>query len=100
MIGRLVSTWTASEWLTNTGTRTAVHETRRSGRCRILRLSVTTFHSSFVYPLSRNTSMCGRALNAIGCGYTEATLGRPSAWALTCSSSSTIALWPVPATDW
>ena len=52
----------------NTGTRTAVHETRRSGRCRILRLSVTTFHSSLVYPLSRNTSMCGRALKPIGYG--------------------------------
>ena len=68
VIGARVSTWTASEWLMNTGTRTAVHEMRRSGRWRILRLSVTTFHSSFVYPLSRNTSMCGRALNAIGCG--------------------------------
>src|SRR6185295_5865610 len=48
VIGSLVSTWTASEWLTKTGTRTAVQEMRSSGRCRILRLSVTTFHSSFV----------------------------------------------------
>ena len=49
VIGSRVSTWTASEWLvTNTGIRTAVHEIRRSGRWRILRLSVTTFHSSFV----------------------------------------------------
>ena len=48
VIGSLVSTWTASEWLTNTGTRTAVHEIRRSGRWRIFRLSVTIFHSSFV----------------------------------------------------
>ena len=28
--------------------RTAVHEIRRSSRCRIFRLSVTTFHSSRV----------------------------------------------------
>ena len=48
VIGSRVSTWTASEWLTKTGIRTAVHERRRSGSCRILRLSVTTFHSSFV----------------------------------------------------
>ena len=48
VIGSRVSTWTASEWATKTGTRTAVHETRSSGRCRILRLSLTTFHSSFV----------------------------------------------------
>ncbi len=37
-----------SEWLTKTGTRTAVHEMRNSGNPRILRFSVTTFHSSFV----------------------------------------------------
>ena len=48
VMGAFVSTWTASEWLMKTGTRTAVQETRRSGRCRILRLSVTTFHSSLV----------------------------------------------------
>ena len=68
MIGSRVSTWTASEWLKKTGTRTAVQETRRSGRWRILRLSVTTFHSSLVYPLSRKTSISGSALKAIGCG--------------------------------
>src|SRR6185437_15573426 len=43
VIGARVSAWTAREWLTKTGTRTAVHEMRRSGRCRILQLSVTTF---------------------------------------------------------
>ena len=32
MIGSRVSTWIASEWLTKTGIRTAVHEMRRSGR--------------------------------------------------------------------
>ena len=47
-VGARVSTWTASEWATKTGTRTAVHDTRRSARWRILRLSSTTFHSSFV----------------------------------------------------
>src|SRR4029077_10888531 len=48
VIGSRVSTWTASEWLTNTGMRTAVQEMRSSGRPRILRSSETTFHSSLV----------------------------------------------------
>src|SRR6266511_5019635 len=43
-----VPTCTASEWLTKTGTRTAVQLIRRSGRWRILRVSWTTFHSSLV----------------------------------------------------
>src|SRR6185436_11061424 len=68
VIGSTVSTWTASECATKTGIRTAVLEIRRSGRWRIFRLSVTTFHSSFVYPLSRKTSTCGRALKATWCG--------------------------------
>src|SRR3990172_2013672 len=59
VMGRVVWTWTASEWLTNTRIRTAVHERRSSGRWRILRLSATTFHSSFVYPFSRKTSISG-----------------------------------------
>ena len=32
VIASRVSTWTASEWLTKTGMRTAVHEIRRSGQ--------------------------------------------------------------------
>ena len=48
VIGSRVSTWIASEWLTKTGIRTAVHEMRSSGRPRILRFSLTTFHSSLV----------------------------------------------------
>ena len=54
----------------NTGTRTHVHETSRSGRPRILRLSSRNFCSSLVSPLPSSTSWpaTGMTLKAIGLG--------------------------------
>ena len=54
----------------NAGTRAHDAQTFMSGS-RILPVSATIFHSSLVMPLSRNTSMCGMTLNAIGLGYTS-----------------------------
>ena len=54
----------------NTGTRTHVHETRRSASPRILRLSSRNFCSSLVSPLPSSTSWpaTGMTLKAIGAG--------------------------------
>ena len=54
----------ASEWPTNTGTRTQVAVTLILGS-RIFFVSATIFHSSLVSPQSRNTSICGITLKAI-----------------------------------
>src|SRR3546814_12885060 len=54
----------ASEWPTNTGTRTHVACTLILGS-RIFLVSATIFHSSLVEPSSRNESMCGMTLKAI-----------------------------------
>jgi hypothetical protein len=41
-----VSAFTATEWAVNTGTRTVVGDTGRSGSSRIFRTSLTSFISS------------------------------------------------------
>ena len=51
-IGRVNSIDTASECPRRTGTRTAVADINRSGISNILRVSLATFISSFVYPFS------------------------------------------------
>src|SRR4026207_1660957 len=89
----------ASEWPTNTGTRTQVALTLMLGS-RIFLVSTTIFHSSLVEPSSRNLSMCGMQLNAISlvnccggedsCTYTD----------LVCEKSSSIPSLPAPDTDW
>src|SRR4030067_157495 len=62
-----LSNWalTEIEWAVRTGTRTVVQVTRKSGIPMILRPSFVIFISSFVYPFSRNASMCGMTLKAI-----------------------------------
>ena len=57
-----------SEWPVNTGTRTHVPDTGRSGMSRILRLSLRSFCSSSVSPEPSSTSepASGSTLNAIG----------------------------------
>ena len=57
----------ASEWPTNTGTRTQVAVTLILGS-RIFFVSATIFHSSLVDPSSRKTSICGITLKAICLG--------------------------------
>ena len=61
--GRSVSTQMLSEWERRAGTRTHMALTCTS-ECMILRVSLYIFISSFVYPLSVNTSICGIRLNA------------------------------------
>mgnify|MGYP003694542861 CR=1 FL=1 len=58
MIGRSNSTLTASEWPTNTGTRTQVAVSLIFGS-RIFLVSTIIFHSSLVEPSSMKTSICG-----------------------------------------
>ena len=57
-----------SEWPVNTGTRTHVPDTARSGMSRILRLSLRSFCSSSVSnePSSTSLPASGRTLKAIG----------------------------------
>jgi hypothetical protein len=57
-----------NEWPVNTGTRTQVPLTSRSGIPRILRLSWRSFWSSSVSPESSSTSFPanGTTLNAMG----------------------------------
>ena len=55
---------TASEWPTNTGTRTQVAVSLILGS-RIFLVSTTIFHSSLVEPSSMKTSICGMTLKAI-----------------------------------
>ena len=57
-----------SLWQENTGTRTVVAVTLMLSSPRIFLVSLTIFISSFVYPLSVNTSMWGRQLPAMGWG--------------------------------
>ena len=66
-IGRENSALMLSEWPVNTGTRTHVPETARSGMCRILRLSLRSFCSSSVSPDPSSTSepASGSTLNAM-----------------------------------
>src|SRR3546814_20627496 len=56
----------ASEWPTNTGTRTQVAVTFTLGS-RIFLVSATIFHSSLVEPSSRQTSICGIKIGSATC---------------------------------
>ena len=69
--GRANSALIDSEWPVNTGTRTQVPETRRSGMPRILRLSLRSFCSSSVSKMPSSTiePARGSTLNAIGATY-------------------------------
>ena len=59
-----------SEWPVNTGTRTQVPLTSRSGSSRILRLSLRSFFSSSVSPRPSSTMLpaSGITLNAMFLG--------------------------------
>ena len=59
-------TYTISNY--NAGTLTAVAVQCMESSCRIFRVSLTIFISSFVYPFSRNTSQWGRQFRSMGCG--------------------------------
>ncbi len=69
--GRANSTLSDSECPVNTGTRTQVPDTSRSGMSRILRLSLRSFCSSSVSkePSSTTEPAIGSTLNAIGATY-------------------------------
>ena len=65
------SMFSAMQWARNTGTRTQVAVTRRSGTPKILRVSCITLVSSSLYPVSGSTFvLCENTLNAYGCGST------------------------------
>ncbi len=63
--GRANCRFSDSEWPFCTGTRTQVAVTATLSSPSIFLVSSTILRSSFVYPSSRNTSICGRQLNAI-----------------------------------
>ena len=69
-MGRSKAALIDSEWPVNTGTRTHVPDTGRSGSSRILRLSLRSFCSSSVSPEPSSTSLPakGSTLKAIGPG--------------------------------
>ncbi len=96
-----------------TGTRTQVPETRRSGRPRILRLSLRSFCSSSVSnePSSTTEPAIGSTLKAIGRTYLTgsgkgtaepscASSAALSTTARTCSASSSTPATPLPETAW
>ena len=100
VIFRSVSAVTAIEWQVKTGTRTVVGEISRPGNSNILRVSLTSFISSAVYPSGPNRSIAGIRLKAIGCGKCLGWMVSPRAQASVCSLSSAIPLTPAPDTDW
>jgi hypothetical protein len=65
-----------------------------------LRPSFVIFISSFVYPFSRNASMCGMTLKAIWCLNAATASSSPLAKARVCAMSSAMALAPAPDVDW
>src|SRR6266550_759082 len=91
------SMFTASEWPTNTGTRTQVAVTLILGS-RIFLVSTTIFHSSLVEPSSRKLSMCGMTLNAICLVNFTGSLESPTKMLRDCSNSSSIPAFPAPET--
>ena len=95
----LVSTLTDSAWPTNTGTRTVVAEIPIEWSPRIFRVSLTIFISSPVYPDDKKSSMCGKQLNAIWCGYTVDVTSPKLNNCRHCSANSSMASFPVPETD-
>ena len=111
--GRANSALIDSEWPVNTGTRTHVPDTSRSGMPRILRLSLRSFCSSSVSnePSSTSLPANGSTLKAIGranfsgAGNTTASPSWVSAaaWSTTwrtCLSSSSTPASPAPDTAW
>ena len=92
------STFSASEWPTNTGTRTQV-ATTLIAEPRIFLVSTTIFHSSLVDPSSRKLSMCGMTLKAICLVNLVGTAGSPTKMLRLCSNSSSIPTLPAPETD-
>ena len=94
------STLIASEWPTNTGTRTQVAVTFTLVS-RIFLVSATIFHSSLVSPESRNTSICGITLKAI-CfwNFLGATSCPGTYIPLVWDHSSSMPSLPAPLTDW
>jgi len=74
--------------------------TARSGIPSIFLVSWMTLVSSSEYPVSSNVPMCGRALNAMGWGYTEGAGSSPARWPADCTRSSSMAAAPVPDTAW
>jgi hypothetical protein len=81
--------------------RAHVTETRMSSSPRILHVSNIILRSSSVWSSpSAKLPAPPSTLNAIGYGYTFATIGSPSSDARDCASSSSIAFTPVPDTDW
>ena len=93
------STFTASPWPTNTGTRTQVACTLMSGS-RILRVSTAIFHSSLVAPSSMKRSICGMTLKAIGLVNSCAVGWSPTKVPRLCTHSSSMPSLPAPETDW
>ena len=90
--------FTASEWPTNTGTRTQVAVSLIFGS-RIFFVSAIIFHSSLVEPSSMKTSIWGMTLKAI-CLVNTLRLGRiVDEDALGLVHSSSIASLPAPETD-
>ena len=89
---------TASEWPTNTGTRTHVAETLIFGS-RIFLVSADIFHSSLVEPSSMKTSIWGMTLKAICLGNFFASGTSVTKMPLVWSQSSSIASLPAPETD-
>ena len=112
-IGRANVAFSDSEWPANTGTRTHVTDTARSGMPRILRLSLRSFCSSSVSddPSSTRLPANGSTLKAIGranvCGSGNRTAApswvssaaRSTTWR-TCLSSSSTPAPPAPETAW
>src|SRR3954447_5968399 len=107
------SALTDNEWPVNTGTRTHVPDTRRSGIPRIFRLSLRSFCSSSVSSLPSSTTepAIGSTLNAIGRTYfsgagistavPSCANSRPrSPTASTCEASSSTPATPLPDTAW
>ena len=111
--GRSNSALRDSEWPVNTGTRTQVPETSRSGISRIFRVSLRSFCSSSVSPLPSSTSFpaSGSTLKAMGrtnlTGVGNSTAdpswvsaAAPSTTLRTCSCSSSTPARPAPDTAW
>ena len=113
VMGRLNWAWIDSEWPVNTGTRTHVPATLRSGMPRILRVSLRSFCSSSVsfHPSSTMVPASGRTLNAMGATYLTGA-GKSTAdpsWVRASALSTTARDWecssstpatPEPDTDW
>ena len=77
-----------------------VGATSRSGASRIFRVSLISFISSPVYPLSPKRSMAGIRLNAIWCAKWRGVIASPRAQASVSSRSASMPCTPAPDTAW